>query len=50
MGGILGFPIGAVLGALAGTDKVIKLEGLPMSGIKERMNDLREEARVPYYN
>jgi hypothetical protein len=49
-GGIFFFLIGAGFGAIAGGDEVIKLEGLPMSGIKERMYGLRKETRVPYYN
>ncbi len=48
--GIFGFLIGAGFGAIAGGDEVIKLEGLPMSGIKERMYGLRKETRVPDYN
>lgn len=49
-GGIFFFLIGAGFGAIAGGDEVIKLEGLPMSGIKERMYGLRKETRVPDYN
>jgi hypothetical protein len=47
--GILGIPIGALLGAIAGTDKTIKIEGMTDSEIQEALDYLRKKARVRDY-
>lgn len=48
-GVILGVLIGGVMGAFAGTDKTIQIEGKPVAQIKEILNDLRKKARIPNF-
>lgn len=48
-GGILGGLIGLVIGATAGSDETIQIEGKSDSEIKEVLEKLRSKARVPDY-
>ncbi len=46
-GGAAGALIGLGIGALAGTAKTIRLEGMSESALKDALADLRTRARVP---
>ncbi len=48
--GLLGFGIGAAIGAIVGTDKYIQVEGKTDSEIAETLEYLRKRARIPAYN
>jgi hypothetical protein len=48
--GIPGLLAGAVVGAIMGTDKTIRIEGESDSEIQESLEYLRKKARMPDYN
>jgi hypothetical protein len=41
--------IGVIIGAVAGTDKTIQIEGMTDSEIEETLNKLRKKARIREY-
>jgi hypothetical protein len=48
--GIPGLLVGAVIGAIMGTDKTIQIEGKTDSEIQESLEYLRKKARITDYN
>jgi ABC-type lipoprotein release transport system permease subunit len=49
MYGLIIGTVGAIIGAVAGTDKTIQLEGMTDSEIQETLDKLRKKARIRDY-